>query len=255
MAKLEENRFVDVIAVAPMRIPDGGSAEVLVHAGEGRIEVAGPDDLVVGTVFAGPHPLGTYSRLHGAQRRHPGRRTRGAAEHAAARVRQPHLGRRHRPCRCITTDVRARRTPRPPMADVVVVGTVWEDWPSPPGWPNAATGSPCSNRRCAREEAIHRVEPAGRLGRQCRRQRRCRRAARPFSAVRPPARALRGCRCRRPARRHVFTDGWTVDLHRVAADGCGRRSTPGWDPPRRPAPSSGWRSSRRSAGRSGCDPR
>jgi hypothetical protein len=63
MAVLEENRFVDVIAVAPMRLPDTGSAEVLVRAGEDRIEVAGPDDLVLGTVFAGPHPLGTFFRF------------------------------------------------------------------------------------------------------------------------------------------------------------------------------------------------
>jgi hypothetical protein len=63
VAALDANRFVDVISVAPTRLPDGGSAEVPVRVGDSRIEAAGSDDAVVGTVFAGPHPMGSFFRF------------------------------------------------------------------------------------------------------------------------------------------------------------------------------------------------
>jgi hypothetical protein len=60
---MAENRFVDVIAVGPRRLPGDGAAEVAVCAGEVRLEEAVGDELSIGTVFAGPHALGSFYRF------------------------------------------------------------------------------------------------------------------------------------------------------------------------------------------------
>ena len=57
------NPFVDVIAVGPRRLPGNGAAEVAVCAGDERLDEAESDDLSIGTVFAGPHALGSFYRF------------------------------------------------------------------------------------------------------------------------------------------------------------------------------------------------
>ncbi len=60
--QLEDNRFVDVLGLSPATVIDEHT-EVPVAAGEGQLERAETDDTIIGSVTAGPSPLGSFFRL------------------------------------------------------------------------------------------------------------------------------------------------------------------------------------------------
>lgn len=59
---LDDNRFIDVVGLSASRVSDD-SVEIAVQAGDTRLEQTGPDAAMIGTVFAGPNPLGSFFRF------------------------------------------------------------------------------------------------------------------------------------------------------------------------------------------------
>ncbi len=59
---LDRHRFVDLMALSSEHIMTEYT-DVLVKAGDGRLELAGTEDTIIGSIVAGPSSLGTFFRL------------------------------------------------------------------------------------------------------------------------------------------------------------------------------------------------
>ncbi len=62
LESLDRRRFVDLMALTSQRVMTEHT-DVLVKAGDGRLELADTEDTIIGSVVAGPSALGTFFRL------------------------------------------------------------------------------------------------------------------------------------------------------------------------------------------------
>ncbi len=62
LQSLDQHRFVDLMALSSQRVMTEHT-DVLVKAGDGRLELAETEDTIIGSVVAGPSAVGTFFRL------------------------------------------------------------------------------------------------------------------------------------------------------------------------------------------------